>query len=172
MGGVCTPDKWDTSGVNIVCDIINMPLADKSIDAILCSEVFEHLKDPVLAIKEFSRIMRKGGKLILTAPFCSLTHMAPYYYGNGFSEYWYKAHLMEHGFEIEEIIPYGNYFKYLNQELFRVNEMAKRYCEVELKEEEIKNIADSIRILSYLSASDKGSSEILCFGYMIVASKI
>ena len=69
-----TPNKWDTSGVNIVCDIVDMPLESESVDVILCSEVFEHLQDPVLAIKEFSRIIKKDGKLILSAVLQSHTH--------------------------------------------------------------------------------------------------
>ena len=78
---------------------------------------------------------------------------------------------MEYEFDIEEIIPNGNYFKYLNQELFRVNEMAKRYCNVDLNEEEIKSLMDSIEILSKLSLRDKFSNEVLCFGYMVIAKK-
>lgn len=38
-GGVSTPNKWDTSGVNIVCDIVDMPLESESVDVILCSEI-------------------------------------------------------------------------------------------------------------------------------------
>lgn len=53
--------KWDTSGIDIRCDIIDTPLENESVDAILCSEVLEHLKNPILAIKEFSRILRPGG---------------------------------------------------------------------------------------------------------------
>lgn len=164
-------DKWDTSKLNIVCDIIDMPLEDESIDVILCSEVFEHLKNPMLAVKEFSRILKRGGKLLLTAPFCCLTHMAPFFYYNGFSEYWYRDVLKDFGFEIEEIVQNGNFFTYLSQELFRVNEMAKRYSQIDLRAEEIKTITDSIRLLSKLSSSDSGSSETLCFGYMLTAVK-
>lgn len=164
-------DKWDTSKLNIVCDIIDMPLDNESVDVILCSEVFEHLKNPILAVKEFGRILKPGGKLILTAPFCCLSHMAPYFYYNGFSEYWYKDNLEDFGFQIEEIETYGDFFQYLCQELFRVNKMAEQYCKTGLKAEEIKTITDSIRILSKLSLLDSGSSETLCFGNMVVAIK-
>ena len=90
-----------------------MPLENESIDVILCTEVFEHLKNPILALKEFSRVMKKDGVLILTALFCCLTHMAPYFYYNGFSEYWYKEHLRDYGFTIVEFVRNGNFFKYL-----------------------------------------------------------
>jgi predicted SAM-dependent methyltransferase len=163
-------DKWDTSECDIVCDIIDMPLDDESVDVILCSEVFEHLKNPVLAIKEFSRVLKKGGQLILTAPFCSLTHMAPYYYSNGFSEFWYKEHLKDYGFEITEMTRYGNYFDYLCQELLRVPEMAGKYCNVELKQEDCWTMTKILKMLSELSSKDVKSNELLCFGYMITAT--
>lgn len=54
-------NQWDYSNINLKCDIINMPIENNSIDVILCTEVLEHLKDPVKAIGEFSRIICKGG---------------------------------------------------------------------------------------------------------------
>ena len=77
---------------------------------ILCSEVIEHLKNPVLAIKDFSRILKKDGIIILTAPFYSRTHMAPFYYSNGFSKYWYLDNHKKAGFEIISIQNNGNYY--------------------------------------------------------------
>lgn len=170
--GIRVADKWDTSKVNITCDIIKMPLEDNSIDIVLCTEVFEHLKNPILAVEEFSRVLKSGGKLILTAPFCSLTHMAPYYYSNGFSKYWYFENLKEFGFEIKELKPYGNYFQWLSQELLRVNGMAQRYCNDQLSEEDIATLSDSLKLMKKLSSNDNGSSETLCFGHMVEAYRL
>src|SRR4051812_34826721 len=36
---------WSTSEIDIVSDIAQIPAADGSFDAILCTEVFEHLPD-------------------------------------------------------------------------------------------------------------------------------
>ena len=168
---ITTKNSWDTSKVSIVSDIIDMPLESESIDYILCTEVFEHLKNPVLAVEEFSRLLKRGGKLILTAPFCSLTHMAPYYFSNGFSEFWYKEHLSDYGFQIEEIKRNGNFYKYLCQELLRVNDISMAYCNSEITVEETKNIIETIKILMKLSQKDIGSDDVLCFGYMLVAKK-
>lgn len=163
---------WDYTGLNITCDIVDMPLGDGAVDVVLCTEVFEHLKNPMLALKEFSRILKPGGTLILTAPICCLTHMAPYFYYNGFSEYWYKDHLRDYGFEIRDFVSNGNYFKYICQELFRAANMAKRYCEVELNVEELYTISDSMEIMMRLSEKDRGSEETLCFGKMLTAVKM
>ena len=72
---------WDQTKLDIISDITEIPELDDSFDAIMCVEVFEHLPDPTLAIKEFARLLKSGGTLIITAPFCSLTHFAPYQIG-------------------------------------------------------------------------------------------
>lgn len=46
-----------------------LPLADASIDTILCTEVMEHLPHPEKTIEEFARVLRPGGTIITTAPF-------------------------------------------------------------------------------------------------------
>lgn len=166
------PEHWDTKQVDIVSDITSIPLQDGSMDAILCTEVFEHIKNPVLALKEFSRILRKNGILLLTAPFCSLAHFAPYYFYNGFSKYWYKEYLSEFGFEIKEMKANGNYFDYLRQELLRLPYMANNYCVGYFKEGEIEDrVQSSLTILKQLSDMDRNSSEVLCFGFMVEARK-
>ena len=75
-------DSWDTSKIDIVSDIIDIPEPNEAFDVIMCTEVFEHLVNPVLAIKEFARLLKPKGKMILTAPFCSLTHFAPYHFAS------------------------------------------------------------------------------------------
>ncbi|MGA2470763.1 MAG: methyltransferase domain-containing protein [Solirubrobacteraceae bacterium] len=45
------------------------PLADSSFDAVLMTEVYEHLREyPVLALKEVHRILKPGGRLYFTTP--------------------------------------------------------------------------------------------------------
>jgi SAM-dependent methyltransferase len=45
------------------------PFANESFEVIWCSEVLEHLFDPVFAIQEMHRILRPGGRLLITVPF-------------------------------------------------------------------------------------------------------
>ena len=84
----------DYSNLDIVSDITDIPISNNSVDAVMCTEVLEHIDNPLLAFKEFSRILKNGGKLIITAPFNSLTHYAPYHYSTGFSRYYYEKHLI------------------------------------------------------------------------------
>ena len=95
--------KWDRAGLAIVSNITTIPEPDQSFDAIMCTEVFEHLPNPLEALEEFSRLLRKGGQLLTTAPFCGLTHFAPYHFYGGFTQYFYKYHLSKYGFEIVDL---------------------------------------------------------------------
>jgi ubiquinone/menaquinone biosynthesis C-methylase UbiE len=72
--------KWSNVNLDIISDISHIPEPDASFDIILCTEVFEHLPNPIAAIQEFSRLLKKDGQLIITAPFCSLTHFSPYHF--------------------------------------------------------------------------------------------
>jgi SAM-dependent methyltransferase len=56
----------------IVCDRIDanrpLPYEDGSIDTIVCIEVIEHIEDPFRLIREMHRILKPGGRLIVTTP--------------------------------------------------------------------------------------------------------
>jgi SAM-dependent methyltransferase len=76
---------------------------------ILCTEVFEHIPYPIETLKEFSRLLKKDGKLLLTAPSNCLRHMDPYFFYSGFSDRWYEKFLNDNGFELESIEAVGDY---------------------------------------------------------------
>ena len=46
-----------------------LPFSDNHFDAIWCSEVLEHLFDPLYALREFYRVLRVGGTLLVTVPY-------------------------------------------------------------------------------------------------------
>jgi ubiquinone/menaquinone biosynthesis C-methylase UbiE len=163
--------SWDQSKLDIVSDITAIPEPDRSFDAIMCIEVFEHLPNPALALKEFARLLRPGGELILTAPFCSLTHFAPYHFYSGFNRYFYETHLKTLGMEIVDLQANGNFFEFIAQEARRINFVAEKYCSSRLNIFERVVIKLFLLIVSRHAASDKGSEDILNFGYHVRAVK-
>ena len=158
-------DKWDTSSINIISDIIFIPEPDQSFDVIICTEVFEHIPDPISAIKEFNRLLAPGGKLILTAPFNSLTHFAPYHYYSGFNKYFYEWHLSKNGFNIVEISLNGDYSEYVAQEIRRVQTI---YGKSPLY---IKICVGLILRFININKTLVDTSELGCFGFHIKATK-
>lgn len=163
--------SWSQEDLDIISDITTIPEPDASFDAVLCVEVLEHLPEPVLAIKELSRLLRTGGQLILTAPFCSLTHFAPYHFSTGFNRYFYETHLAAQGFEIVELEQNGNFFEYIAQELRRLPSVAERYANDAPARFESLAVRVMLRMLERFSRGDRGSSELLHFGFHVRALK-
>ena len=105
--------------VDYVGDICAIPVADASFDVILCTEVLEHLPEPIRAVTEFGRIVRPGGKILITAPLGSGLHQEPYHFYGGYTPYWYQRFLAEAGFDDIQIVPNRGYFSFYGQESVR-----------------------------------------------------
>ena len=164
-------ESWDTNKIDIVGDIVDISEDDESFDIILCTEVLEHLPDPIKALEEFQRLLKKDGILILTAPFCSLTHFAPYHFSSGFNRYFYEHHLNSLGFKINEISTNGNFFEYIAQEIHRLPSIGKKYSFKKVSRLEQFAISIILKMLERFSKADEESDELLCFGYHIIAKK-
>jgi len=162
---------WDQTKLDIISDITAIPEPDGSFDAIMCIEVFEHLPEPIKAIEEFSRLLSPGGHLIITAPFCSLTHFAPYHFYTGFNKYFYQEHLSKNGFDIIELVENGNYFEYLGQEIRRIPSIGKKYAGKRPTFIQYLAIKVVLSMLNKFTKKDTGSKELLHFGCQVHAIK-
>lgn len=163
--------SWNQNQLDIVSDITDIPEPSASFDAIMCIEVLEHLPDPVAALRELARLLRPGGVLLVTAPFCSLTHYAPYFYQTGYSRYFYEYWLPKLGFDIEDMQWNGNYFEYLAQELLRLPAIAKTYASHKLSTAEKVALQILLRLLSHLSRQQRGAEQLLAYGLQVQARK-
>lgn len=63
--------------LDLIGDAHALPFGDNTLDAIVCTEVFEHLIDPPLAACELIRVLKPGGRLVLTTRFCFPLHDRP-----------------------------------------------------------------------------------------------
>jgi 2-polyprenyl-3-methyl-5-hydroxy-6-metoxy-1,4-benzoquinol methylase len=162
---------WDQSRLDIVSDITRIPQSAASFDAVMCIEVLEHLPDPISALRELTRLLRPGGVLVLTAPFCSLTHLSPYFYYTGYSRHFYEHWLKELGFEVVEMQWNGSYFEYLAQELRRLPWAGETYADKTLSWSEWFGLGIVLRLLSRLAQHDRRSNQLLSYGLHVLARK-
>lgn len=166
--------NWDNSRLDIVSDITEIPEKAASFDAIMCIEVLEHVPYPVAAIKEFNRLLKPNGKLLITVPYASLVHMAPYHFQSGFSSYWFEKWLKEYNFSIDQISKNGNYFEYLAQEIHRIESVENIYGQTNVAKNFFFILSRIIMLNSLwkMSQRNKNSEDILCYGIQVVATKL
>lgn len=164
-------ESRDYSNLDIVSDITSIPVSDNTFDVIMCIEVFEHLPNPIDALVELNRVLKPGGKLILTAPFASLTHYSPYHYATGFNKYFYEYHLNLLKHKSIEITANGNYFEFLAQEIRRVKTISSKYSNIKVGIFIKLAINVVLYFLNKSNKKDSGSEELLNFGYNVLSVK-
>ncbi|MGA2286102.1 MAG: methyltransferase domain-containing protein [Dehalococcoidia bacterium] len=52
----------------VIGDGLRLPLADESVDRVICTEVFEHVPDDRALIAELGRVLRPGGTIAVSVP--------------------------------------------------------------------------------------------------------
>lgn len=64
------PEIFRLGGVSIRYGDLNgaLPFADRLFDYVTCLEGLEHIENPQQAIREFARVLRPGGKVIVSIP--------------------------------------------------------------------------------------------------------
>jgi len=63
-----TFDYDASTSADIVGDIHKIPIIDEYCDAVICASVLEHVRDPLTAMSELRRILKKGGRIFLYVP--------------------------------------------------------------------------------------------------------
>lgn len=111
---------WTYGDLDYICDAINIPVDSETFDTVLCTEVLEHVPEPIEIIREVSRILKIGGKIFVSAPLGSGLHQQPYHYYGGFTPHFYQYFLSKFGFKILSIEPNGHLFRLYLQETNRV----------------------------------------------------
>ncbi|MSY15209.1 MAG: methyltransferase domain-containing protein, partial [Actinobacteria bacterium] len=66
---------WTYPKQDVVCDILEIP-TDEKFDLVICTEVLEHVPDPVSSLKKLFALAAEGGHVLITVPFGSMTHQA------------------------------------------------------------------------------------------------
>jgi SAM-dependent methyltransferase len=97
---------------NVQGDAANIPFKNGSFDAVICSELLEHVPDPLAVLHEVYRILRDEGTLFICVPFLTQIHGDPYDYGRYTDFYWQK-NLSEMEFHIVALERQGLFWSVL-----------------------------------------------------------
>lgn len=85
-----------------------LPFDDHTFDSALATEVFEHIFNIDEILGEINRVLKPGGRLLLTCPFLWPEHEQPWDYAR-YSSFGIKALLEKHGFRVIKQGKTGNY---------------------------------------------------------------
>jgi 2-polyprenyl-3-methyl-5-hydroxy-6-metoxy-1,4-benzoquinol methylase len=110
-----------------ITTIAHLPLADRSLDGILCSSVLEYVPDPPACLAEFARVLSPGGLLVVSVPnrnsLVRRAQAGTHQMGRILGQRWcafldysqneyvaedFRLLLKEHGFATRNVIPFGS----------------------------------------------------------------
>ena len=57
-------------GLDVAGDVLALPFADSVADYALCVEVLEHVYERQWFLSEFRRVLKSGGRVLLSVPLC------------------------------------------------------------------------------------------------------
>jgi SAM-dependent methyltransferase len=105
----------DLGTINIICDIVDgaQVISSESADAIITTQVLEHIRDPHKAFHEFARILKPGGKIFLTTHMAFEEHMKPHDYFR-FTRYGLAYLAEQAGLQMTHYQSHGGVFQLLN----------------------------------------------------------
>jgi SAM-dependent methyltransferase len=102
-------DAAPLPGIDVLSFAAPLPFADNTFDSVLCTSVLEHVDNAEYAVAEMARVLRPGGRLLITVPFFYPEHEAPY-------DFWRVTHhglrsvLERHSLTVKDLSAQGGPF--------------------------------------------------------------
>jgi SAM-dependent methyltransferase len=94
-----TPENRQNKKADVFYDGRALPFPDGSFDAVICNQVLEHVFEPDAFVREIARVLRGGGRLLLTVPFVWDEHEQPRDFGR-YSSFGLSALLARNGLRV------------------------------------------------------------------------
>jgi SAM-dependent methyltransferase len=111
---------WNYHGLDVVGNLSRLPFATDVFDAVLCTQVLEHVPEPFEVLQEIQRVLKPTGRLFLSAPQSWHQHQKPHDYYR-YTSFGLRYLLQKAGLSVESMRPMGGYFWYLAFQLQNIN---------------------------------------------------
>lgn len=110
------PDGFYKTVHDFECFLHDIPKDDNTYDAVLLTQVLEHVPSPQAVMQEIWRILKPGGKLILSVPMNTPLHGEPWHFFQ-FTHYGLAQLATENNFKVSEIEKVGGAFWQLGKRI-------------------------------------------------------
>lgn len=104
---------------DFVGSVESVPVNDNYFDSIICTQVLGDLLYPGNVIKEFKRILKLGGRIIITEGFMNEIHGEPNDFWR-FTRYSLRSLLEDYGFSVKDVEVVGGFFSVITQMSIRL----------------------------------------------------
>ena len=102
------------------CDLAHLPVEDHRFDAVLFTQVMEHLPDPLAVLRELHRVLKPGGRLLYSGPLFYEEHEQPYDYYR-YTQFGLRYLFAQAKFEVQRLDWLEGYFGTLAYQLASVS---------------------------------------------------
>jgi SAM-dependent methyltransferase len=114
--------NWNYEHLDYVAPLHELPIPEESFDAVLCTQVLEHLELPRESVTELYRILKPGGRLYLTVPMAHPLHQEPFDFFR-YTSHGIRSICLSAGFSDVSVAPFGGMFVRWSYELPRMLEL-------------------------------------------------
>ncbi|MGQ0737755.1 MAG: methyltransferase domain-containing protein [Bacteroidota bacterium] len=121
----CDVNQTSLNTVDIICDAEKIPLPDKSIDTVFCTQVIEHVFEKEALLKESYRLLTDEGKIIISGPLYWPVHGEPHDFFR-FTKFGFEKLLNQSGFTVIETLENGGAWATAGQALVHSFEFSSK----------------------------------------------
>jgi len=177
------PELWAIldrmkGAVDVFGDGRRLPFADESFQTVLSAEVLEHVMSPSALLQEMARVLKPGGRLLVTVPFIQPLHEMPSDFFR-YTPFSLRNLVEQSGLVVERLEARGNFALAIGslsaQFLLRVCASKKRLADGSVIPSRWKSvivfpIAAVVQVGWYL-VSKLARDDTVTLGYSLVAQK-
>jgi SAM-dependent methyltransferase len=102
----CDVIQSDRNRVDVICPASQLDFPDNRFDTVFSTQVLEHVFEHDRMMQEVYRVLKPGGRVILTVPFAWELHEEPYDFFR-YTKHALRALFEQTGFEVDYIRPNG-----------------------------------------------------------------